>query len=176
MQGKLALNTPPPPPPSPHFFRKCGLNGGFWVIDHLPLPEVEQRHAFFMFFMRSHREGIFICPYSHNLHVSWRSPDTPFGLKLTAFSSNGNYDEGDTTSVYVWVLHNHAQLHAIDHFIDQIHLLHTCPGACRREEIEGQSRNISLYAENINWKLIMQHFFFLWMTLKTFKILWFYAF
>ena len=80
MQGKLALNTTPPPP---NFFRKYGLNWGFWVIDHLPLPEVEQRHAFFMSDMRSNREGIFICPDSHNLHVNWGSPDTPFGIKMS---------------------------------------------------------------------------------------------
>ena len=82
VQGKLALNPPPPLPR--HFFWNYGLNWGNWgVIDRLPLPEVEQRHVFFMFVMRSNRVGIFICPYSHNLHVNWGSPDTPFGLKMS---------------------------------------------------------------------------------------------
>ena len=97
----------------------------------------------------------------------------PLGLKCLFIQ--WNYDGGDTTSVYVRVLHNHAQLQVIDHSIDQIHEHHTCPGACRGEEIKGQSRNISLYAENINWKMIMKHFF-LWMILKKFKVLCFYAF
>ena len=171
MQGKSALNPPPPPP---HFFWNYGLNRGFWVIDRTPLPEVEQRHVFFMFVMRSNRGGIFICPYSHNVNVIWGSPDTPFGLKMS-FQLMVITMEGilplfllefcTTAHNYTWLIISSTKYTYITH------ALALAVGKKLRDNHETFHFTQKTSTEKWLWNI-----FFLWITLKKFKVLWFYAF